>query len=259
MRGRIALAATVVGALVFAAPAGAAIVTETQLHVSSPAGTYLINDELAPSTISGTGTSNGNASNHVDIKCFSGKNVSTLEKEVAVAANGTFTFEAPLARNQRRNLRAARRGPSRRDGLPAGQPLRLRRADARDRRTLRQVRRKRPEQRAAKRLLHLRLAAARRLRLRLARWLHDRRQLRVRREHVRKAHARLLQRLVQPPERRAQIHGLRRTHALRAAGGRRTRPTSPRGSGPSAPSPKKRAASPRSPSGTRWTRRRAIW
>jgi hypothetical protein len=96
MRCRIAFAAAVIGALVTAAPAAAAIVTESQVQVTSPSGTYLFADELAPSMISGTGTSNGNASNHVDIKCFSGTHVSTLEKEVAVAANGTFTFEAPL-------------------------------------------------------------------------------------------------------------------------------------------------------------------
>jgi hypothetical protein len=98
MRCRIALALSIVGALVVAAPAGAAIITESRVHVTSPTGTYIVNDELVPSsqTISGTGTSNGNASNHVDIKCFFGKFSSMLKENVAVAADGTFTFSGPL-------------------------------------------------------------------------------------------------------------------------------------------------------------------
>jgi hypothetical protein len=96
MRCRIALAVSIVGALVAAAPASAAIITESQVHVTSPTGTYLVADELAPTMIKGTGTSNGNASNKVDIKCFRGKEVEVLEEEVAVAANGTFSFDAPL-------------------------------------------------------------------------------------------------------------------------------------------------------------------
>jgi Glucodextranase, domain B len=96
MRCRIALAVAVVGALIAAAPVQAANVTESTVQVTSPLGTYLLADELIPTEITGVGTSNGNATSHVDIKCFSGKSSSLLVEKVPVAANGTFSFSAPL-------------------------------------------------------------------------------------------------------------------------------------------------------------------
>jgi hypothetical protein len=78
-------------------PASAAV-TSSSVTVTSPAGTYLIDDQVTPNeTITVTGTSDGGGSDAVDINCYSGPmGVKLLALDVPVKADGTFTFSGPL-------------------------------------------------------------------------------------------------------------------------------------------------------------------
>jgi hypothetical protein len=80
------------------APASAAAaVTETHLQVLSPAGTYLVDDEVTPAeTISVSGTSDGVAGERLDIKCYSGQSSAKLAVNVEVQAGGGFSFSGTM-------------------------------------------------------------------------------------------------------------------------------------------------------------------
>jgi hypothetical protein len=93
--GVIAACATL---LLLAGPASAAVST-SNVTVTSPSGTYLLDDQVTPNeTITGTGTSDGTAGDSVDINCYSGlTGVKLLKSNAPVGANGTFTFSGSLS------------------------------------------------------------------------------------------------------------------------------------------------------------------
>ena len=83
--------------LLSAGPASAAVSRSNVIATSSPS-TYLIDDQVTPNeTITGTGTSDGTASDFVDVNCYSGPTgVKLLASDVPVGADGTFTFIGSL-------------------------------------------------------------------------------------------------------------------------------------------------------------------
>ena len=90
--------ATAVTCLLVAAPALAAV-SETNVHVTSPSGFYLIADEVTPAdTMTLTGTSNGIAGEKLDINCYAGNRVLALAKEVTIQSGGTFSFSGLFTR-----------------------------------------------------------------------------------------------------------------------------------------------------------------
>ncbi len=94
-----ACAALIALCLVAAAPA-AATVTSSTLTVTSPQGSYLIDNQVDSNAeqISLAGTSNGSSSSNdrVDIKCFAGGGSETLVTSVPVDQNGAFSFSGSL-------------------------------------------------------------------------------------------------------------------------------------------------------------------
>lgn len=85
-------AATAVACLLSATPA-LAVVSETNVHVTSPSGFYLIADEVTSTdTMTLTGTSNGIVGEKLDINCYAGNRVLVLAKEVTIQSGGTFSF-----------------------------------------------------------------------------------------------------------------------------------------------------------------------
>ncbi|MGH2887834.1 MAG: hypothetical protein ACRDPA_34915 [Solirubrobacteraceae bacterium] len=100
--------------LVAAGPAFATV-SSSNVTVTSPSGTYLIDDQRMPpnETITGTGTSDGTAGDSVDINCYSGlTGVKLLKSDAPVGANGRFTFTGSLSSiaNQTCVLRAVPHG-----------------------------------------------------------------------------------------------------------------------------------------------------
>jgi hypothetical protein len=98
MRLRVlaAISVAVCGCL-FSASSAAAIVTSSNVTVSSPTGTYLLDDEVTPNeAITVSGTSNGDASDHVDINCYRKLEFHQLAASVPVQANGRSRTRAPL-------------------------------------------------------------------------------------------------------------------------------------------------------------------
>ena len=95
LRFVVAMFAIVCGCLVAAATA-AAKVTSSNLVVTSPSGTYLIDDTVTPHeaiSVSGTTeTTDGNASDSVDINCYSGTSWAILAQSVPVQSDGSFSF-----------------------------------------------------------------------------------------------------------------------------------------------------------------------
>jgi len=95
MTSRCAVAAVITSVAAFfaaAAPAFATVTTST-VTVTSPAGTYLLDDEVTPqNTITVTGTSDGTSTDAVDLNCYAGTGYETLATDVAVASEGSFTF-----------------------------------------------------------------------------------------------------------------------------------------------------------------------
>jgi hypothetical protein len=93
-------AATIAACMIAAAPA-AAQVTRSNVTVTSPTGTYLIDDEvLNPGEmLTATGTSDGNSSDGdtVDVNCYEAGGFTPLLTGVAVDSGGRFGFEFPLA------------------------------------------------------------------------------------------------------------------------------------------------------------------
>jgi Glucodextranase, domain B len=102
MRSRsavLALAVCMAGFLVGAAPAFATV-TSSNVTVTSPTGTYLLDNQVTPSeTITVTGTSNGTAgTDSVDINCYYGtNNFRNLATSVSVGTGGTFSYSGSLA------------------------------------------------------------------------------------------------------------------------------------------------------------------
>jgi Glucodextranase, domain B len=76
-----------------AAPALASV-SETQLHVTSPAGTYLTFDEVTGAeTIKVDGSSNGSPGEKLDLNCYSGGGWETLAQDVFIEPGGGFSYE----------------------------------------------------------------------------------------------------------------------------------------------------------------------
>jgi Glucodextranase, domain B len=94
MRLRVlaAISGTVCSCLL-AAGSAAAAVTSSNVTVSAPAGTYLVDDEVTPNeAVALSGTSNGDASDHVDINCYRGLEFRQLASSVPVQADGSFSY-----------------------------------------------------------------------------------------------------------------------------------------------------------------------
>jgi hypothetical protein len=114
--------------LVGAAPA-LANVTRSNVTVTSPAGTYLIDDEvLNPGEmLTATGTSDGNSSDGdtVDVNCYEAGGFTTLLTGVEVDSLGRFAFEFPLARvaNQPCVLRAVPQNDQNDESPASGSPF----------------------------------------------------------------------------------------------------------------------------------------
>jgi hypothetical protein len=99
MKVRALIAGVFATLLLTAAPASAAVLT-SNVSVTSPSGTYLIDDQGTPpnETITGSGTSDGGSFDAVDINCYSGATgVQTLVSDVHVRSGGTFTFTGSLS------------------------------------------------------------------------------------------------------------------------------------------------------------------
>jgi hypothetical protein len=87
----------VIATLLGAAPASATVTSST-VAVTSPTGTYLLDDQVTPNeTIAVTGTSNGKTGDHVDINCYDGGGFAKLGTDVAVAAGGSFSYTGTLS------------------------------------------------------------------------------------------------------------------------------------------------------------------
>lgn len=99
--GRALAAMTVSACAVMASPSSAlAIVlapTESHVVATSPSGTYLMADKVTPSdTISVTGTSNGTEGAKIDLRCYTGTSHTTLKAELALSAEGKFSYTGAL-------------------------------------------------------------------------------------------------------------------------------------------------------------------
>lgn len=91
-----ALIAPLLAALLFA-PDALAVVTETNLQITSPGGTYVLADEVTGAdTIALAGTSNGSAGERLDINCYWGSSSARLARGVEIQSGGAFAFSGPL-------------------------------------------------------------------------------------------------------------------------------------------------------------------
>lgn len=100
VRGLIVGVTGACASLLIAAGPAFATVSSSNVTVTSPSGTYLIDDQRVPpnETITGTGTSDGTAGDSVDINCYSGlTGVKLLKSDATVGANGRFTFTGSLS------------------------------------------------------------------------------------------------------------------------------------------------------------------
>lgn len=93
LRFLVAIGAAACLCLAGAAPA-LATVTSSTVAVTSPAGSpYLVDNQVVSNgeAITVGGTTNGTASDHVDIKCFSGAGSETLFSSVPINSQGAFS------------------------------------------------------------------------------------------------------------------------------------------------------------------------
>jgi hypothetical protein len=118
-----------VAMLVFAALPAAealALVTETNLQVTSSSGTYLVADEVTgANAISLSGTSNGSPGERLQINCYWGAQSATLARGVEIQSGGAFAFSGPLSPIAEHTcvLRAVPEGESK--DQPPGTPTRF--------------------------------------------------------------------------------------------------------------------------------------
>jgi hypothetical protein len=91
-----------------------AAVTQSNVTVLSPSGKYLIADQVTPAdTIALNGTSNGNASDTVDLNCYYGSTFRRLVSGISLGSDGSFSYSGPLTISQRTCVLRA---------VPAGDP-----------------------------------------------------------------------------------------------------------------------------------------
>jgi len=97
------------------APDAFATVTSSSVTVSSPSAAYMVdNQATGQEAITVGGSTNGDSSDHLDIKCFSAGGAQTLATEVPVSADGSFVFSGSMRSISRETcvLRAVPTGDS---------------------------------------------------------------------------------------------------------------------------------------------------